>query len=178
MDMLPESNLLRDRNVIIADDDRASRKLLVDACRHFGPAQLLTPTTEADVVEMLKERSVHLIVCHWTATLSCPRLTSAIRNGQTAAFRRVAIIGTKANATRDEVLQARDAGVNEFLAPPLTIAAMAAKIRSIFDKPRGFVQGSDYMGPDRRRRGGDSAHPTRRKTDTPEEDVKRDFVVE
>ena len=50
------------------------------------------------------------------------------------------------------VLIARDAGVNEFLAKPISPKELYVKIRSIIENPRPFIRTETYFGPDRRRR--------------------------
>ena len=52
----------------------------------------------------------------------------------------------------DRVLQARDAGVTEFLAKPISINAILSRLVAIVDHPRPFVRTKSYFGPCRRRR--------------------------
>ena len=49
------------------------------------------------------------------------------------------------------VVEARDAGVNEFLAKPISAKALYQRFASIIDNPRPFIRTQDYFGPDRRR---------------------------
>ena len=53
---------------------------------------------------------------------------------------------------RRRVLEARDAGVNEFVAKPLTARALIDRLRSVIDNERGWVKSNSYTGPDRRRK--------------------------
>ena len=46
---------------------------------------------------------------------------------------------------------ARDAGVTEFLAKPITAQNLFARITEILERPRAFVRCNGYFGPDRRR---------------------------
>ena len=50
------------------------------------------------------------------------------------------------------MLQARDAGVTEFMAKPVSVKALCARINAIIDAPRPFIRANGYFGPDRRRR--------------------------
>ena len=50
------------------------------------------------------------------------------------------------------VVQARDAGVTEFLVKPLTTLAVAQRLEAVIHHPRPFVRCRTYIGPDRRRR--------------------------
>ncbi len=55
-------------------------------------------------------------------------------------------------AERSLVMEARDAGVTEFIAKPLTAQALVNRLGAVIFKPRPFVRTSSYFGPDRRRR--------------------------
>ncbi|WP_298723917.1 response regulator [uncultured Ferrovibrio sp.] len=61
-----------------------------------------------------------------------------------------AIIVT-ATITRERVREALDAGVNELLVLPLSAKSLEIRLREVIDKPRKFVRGGGYFGPDRRR---------------------------
>ena len=52
----------------------------------------------------------------------------------------------------DRVMEARDAGVTEFLAKPVSALQLFQRIRTIIEAPRQYVRTADYFGPDRRRR--------------------------
>ena len=50
------------------------------------------------------------------------------------------------------VLQARDAGVNEFVVKPISVKSLFSRIDSLINKPRKFIRTGHFFGPDRRRR--------------------------
>ena len=67
---------------------------------------------------------------------------------------------------KHRVEAARDAGVTEFLAKPITAANLFARIAEIVERPRAFVRSDSYFGPDRRRHQQDDyAGPWRRAED-------------
>ena len=49
------------------------------------------------------------------------------------------------------VLEARDSGVNEILAKPISIKSLHSRLVSIIEQPRPFVKSKNYFGPCRRR---------------------------
>ena len=53
----------------------------------------------------------------------------------------------------ERVRQARDAGVNEFLAKPVSVKAIMTRLISVIEHPRPYVRTKSYFGPCRRRRG-------------------------
>jgi DNA-binding response OmpR family regulator len=69
---------------------------------------------------------------------------------------------------RAKIEAARDAGVNEFLAKPVTPQSLISRITEIIERPRAFVKTESYAGPDRRRRQtGNFFGPGRRANDPP-----------
>jgi CheY-like chemotaxis protein len=64
----------------------------------------------------------------------------------------VPIIMVTGHTERQRVEAARDAGVTEFLAKPITAQNILLRIVEIVDRPRPFVRCVSYFGPDRRRR--------------------------
>jgi hypothetical protein len=50
------------------------------------------------------------------------------------------------------VCLARDAGITEFLAKPVSATLIYRRIAAMVENPRDFVETSSFFGPDRRRR--------------------------
>ena len=63
----------------------------------------------------------------------------------------VPIIMLTGHTEYQRVCEARDAGVNEFLAKPISAKALYMRFASIIDNPRPFIRTKTYFGPDRRR---------------------------
>lgn len=67
---------------------------------------------------------------------------------------------------RHRIEAARDAGVTEVLAKPITSGSLFQRISEIIERPRSFVKCDKYFGPDRRRRAVvDYTGPYRRRED-------------
>ena len=79
-------------------------------------------------------------------------LTKRIRADDASPNPYVPIIMVTGHTERPRVEAARDAGVTEFLAKPITVANLMARLTEIVDRPRSFVKCESYFGPDRRRR--------------------------
>ncbi|WP_426043906.1 hypothetical protein [Caulobacter sp. DWR3-1-2] len=56
------------------------------------------------------------------------------------------------HSTMRRVAEARDAGVNELLAKPVTARGVIDPINLIIEHPRPLIRCENYFGPDRRRR--------------------------
>ena len=51
-----------------------------------------------------------------------------------------------------QIVKARDAGINEFLAKPVSAKMVYLRICSVIEHPRSFIKAETFSGPDRRRR--------------------------
>jgi CheY-like chemotaxis protein len=77
--------------------------------------------------------------------------TLDVRNSPRSPNPFVPIIMVTGHTERARVLAARDAGVTEFLAKPITARNLFLRIAAIVERPRPFVRSPLYFGPDRRR---------------------------
>jgi DNA-binding response OmpR family regulator len=76
----------------------------------------------------------------------------------------VPIIMLTGHSEKKRVIAARDAGITEFLAKPISAKALYQRILNIVVNPRPFIKTKTYFGPDRRRNVGPNyAGPERRK---------------
>ena len=80
------------------------------------------------------------------------------------------IIMITGHTERRRIEAARDSGVNEILAKPITTQGLYNRIEQIIFRPRPFVRAPNYFGPCRRRqRKVDYTGPFRRKSDQDEQ---------
>lgn len=93
-------------------------------------------------------------------------LARRIRNDPGSPNHYVPIILMTGFSEKRRVIQARDAGVTEFLVKPFTARDLYKRISQIIERPRQFVRSEDFFGPDRRRKAADDYKgPMRRESD-------------
>lgn len=78
--------------------------------------------------------------------------TRMLRDDQTHPATRVPVLMITGFAEKQHVEAARDAGVTEFLAKPVTVKGVGARLSSVLANPRQFIRSRSFSGPDRRRR--------------------------
>jgi len=76
----------------------------------------------------------------------------------------VPIIMLSGHTEKARVMQARDAGITEFMAKPIAARALYARMVAVIEHPRTFVKTASYFGPDRRRQDMPFPGPDRRST--------------
>ena len=79
-------------------------------------------------------------------------LTRHIRRSEDQKVRKTAIILCTAYTGLQSVIQARDAGVTEVLAKPVSPEQIIDKLSNALFSQRNFIDTDDFTGPDRRRR--------------------------
>jgi two-component system, chemotaxis family, chemotaxis protein CheY len=70
-------------------------------------------------------------------------------NDSPGAF--IPVIMMTGHTERSKVTAARDAGINELVAKPISAKTLLERIVSVIDRPRPFVKSPSYSGPCRRR---------------------------
>lgn len=75
-----------------------------------------------------------------------------VRNPKTSPNPYVPIIMLTSHVELPLIMRARDGGVNEFLAKPVSVHALLSRLSAVINHPRPFVREKSYFGPDRRRR--------------------------
>jgi DNA-binding response OmpR family regulator len=78
-------------------------------------------------------------------------LTQMIRQPGANANPYVPIIMLTGHSDKTRVVGARDAGVTEFLAKPISAKSLYERILNVVANPRPFIKSKTYFGPDRRR---------------------------
>jgi two-component system, chemotaxis family, chemotaxis protein CheY len=75
-----------------------------------------------------------------------------IRNSEESPDVYLPIIMITAYSERGRVLEAINAGVDEFLVKPVRAVDVANRVNAVIERRRPFIQAGAYFGPDRRRR--------------------------
>src|SRR6201996_6115927 len=75
-----------------------------------------------------------------------------VRNAPDSKNPYLPIVMMTGHSEKSRVVKARDAGVTEFVAKPLTAKSVLERLRAVIYPPRPFVRSATYFGPDRRRR--------------------------
>ena len=136
---------------LIIDDSRYARSFIKTALQSFGIRRILEAGDGPAGLEMLRANAVHLIlVDHDMSPMNGIDFTRYLRSGDLVACVDVAVIMMSGEAAKEIVLEARNAGVNEFLVKPLSTDSLYRRVRNAMVNPKAFVQSPTYIGPDRR----------------------------
>ena len=142
----------RELSVLIVDDNQHMRNLLLSILRSMGIRNVRECGDVEEALEEWVRAPADLIITDWHME---PRdgidLVKLVRTAEDSPNPYVPIIMLTGHADVQHVVEARDAGVNEFLAKPIAANSLYSRMVSSIERPRPFVRTATYFGPDRRR---------------------------
>ncbi len=138
---------------LVVDDNKHMRALVKTILHALGAKSVVEAQDGADAFREMRHFPADMIICDWNMSpLDGLDFVRLVRTGNDSPNPFVPIIMLTGHTEMHRVLEARDAGVHEFLAKPISAKSLYTRIRMIIDKPRSFIRTNTYFGPDRRRR--------------------------
>lgn len=112
-----------DVNILVVDDVNTVRIQLNDLLKSFGFGQIRTAGSVPEATRVLASEPVHLILCDWhMSPMTGFEFLRSVR--QHPEHQKVAFIMVTAEATKERVLEAIQAGVDDYIVKPLTLSQM------------------------------------------------------
>ncbi len=154
-------------SVLIVEDNQPMVDLLASLLEAYGVSKIYSARDGDEGFEVFKKELPDLILSDWMMKpVDGISFTRRIRNDVSSPNKFVPIILMTGFSEKRRVMQARDAGVTEFLVKPFNARDLYRRIVQIIERPRQFVRSEDFFGPDRRRkRESNYAGPRRREED-------------
>lgn len=161
-------------NTLIIDDNAHMISIIRSMLLGFGISRTHESRDAAEAFDLVRHEAIDLIIVDYQMPLlDGLEFIQMVRRGADMRNPFVPIILLTAHTERSRILAARDAGVTEICAKPVTAKQMWEKIVAVVNNPRPFVKTAGYFGPDRRRRMEEYAGPERRSqtSEKPSEDA-------
>ncbi len=143
---------LQEMNVLIVDDDRHMRMLIRNVVLALGVQDVMEASDGSAAIEELKtSRADHVLCDMKMEPMGGLEFVKRLRSDPDNPCRFVPVIMITAYAELETVAKARDAGVSEFMAKPISADALIKRIQRVLNDTRQFVEAPNFVGPDRRR---------------------------
>ena len=137
---------------LVVDDNSHMRRLVRSLLHGFGSRQVYEAEDGAAGLEAVETYGPDILITDWAMPIfDGLELVQMIRNPDSCKNAYIPIIMLTGHAEKQRVVQARDMGVTEFLAKPISAKALYDRIYNIAMNPRPFIRTRNYFGPDRRR---------------------------
>jgi len=144
----------RTLQVLVVDANTFSRGLIADILRSLNVTNITSARNEDMANTFLIERPTDVIMLSWEEGDSIDGLSFVrqLRKNEHDRLRRLPVVLITAGLTRQMVINGRDAGVDEFLAKPISPMALSQRLEMVVETPRPFVDCNVFLGPCRRRK--------------------------
>ena len=158
--------------ILLVDDNPHMRMLLTQILRAIDVRHVHEASDGAEALQIMRGTNIDIVITDLTMQpLDGIDFVNLLRNSPDSPNQMCPVIMITGHSTQRRVTEARDAGVNEFLAKPLTARGVLDRIGMVIDHPRPFIRTDDYFGPERRRRADPRyTGPWRRRTDENRQD--------
>ncbi len=151
---------------LIVDPNAFMRSLIKNVLHVFGAEKFIEANDGADAFKAIQNLVPDIIITEWMMDpLDGLDFTRLVRTGKDSLNPFVPIIMMTAYSEKQRVVEARDTGITEFIAKPLSAKTLMARVIAVIEHPRPFIRSPRFFGPDRRRRQtSDYKGPERRKS--------------
>jgi len=136
---------------VIADDNTYMRRIIRTILHSLGVRDVYEAEDGAVALELIESQQPDILIADWVMpVIDGIELVQFIRNPHgSSPF--LPIIMLTGHTEKGKIQEARDAGVTEFLAKPISATALCERIQNVVERPRPFLQVKGYFGPCRRR---------------------------
>jgi CheY-like chemotaxis protein len=151
MKTLTNSSNLR-LHALIVDDNANMRSLLKRILMRIGVTCDEFPDGSTALAAVPGIKPDFILTDLTMAPMDGLTFARTLRASTNDQIRLIPIIMVTGHTEKHRVETARDLGVNEILAKPVTTAGLMQRIEQIIFHPRPYVRTKSFFGPDRRRR--------------------------
>jgi len=139
--------------VLLVDDNWHMRSIAITLLESFGITQIRDVESGAEGIKVAQAWPADVALVDFKMEpMNGVQFTRTIRNAPNSRNPYLPIIMMTGHSAIVRVMEARDAGVTEFIAKPLSARTLLNRLNSVIYQPRPFVRTQTYFGPDRRRR--------------------------
>ncbi len=150
--MMPGPTLDR-LTFLVVDDCDHMRQLVCSILHALGGRSMRVATDGESAMKMLTAGPVDMVVTDWRMEpVDGLMLTRWIRMHRESPDPFLPLLMITAYSEQARVVEARDAGVTEFITKPFSAKTLATRIVRMVESPRPFVRTGSFFGPDRRRK--------------------------
>ena len=122
-----------DMKVLVVDDFATMRRILKNILKQIGFTKIIEADDGSTALVVLKKDKVGLIMSDWNMpNLSGLDLLKAVRSDE--SIKDIPFLMVTAEGQKDNVIQAVQAGVTNYIVKPFTADTIKDKLKQIFDK--------------------------------------------
>jgi CheY-like chemotaxis protein len=140
-------------SVLVVEDNLPMLDIAKSLLLTFGVGHVIGAADGEMGFKRFCEYNPDIVIADWMMKpMDGITFTRMVRTHERSPNPYVPIILMTGFSERRRVLQARDAGVTEFLVKPFNARDLYKRIAQVIERPRQFVKSDHFFGPDRRRK--------------------------
>lgn len=148
-----ETRLFERISFLIVDPNVFMRSVMLNILKVLGARQITQAADGSSAMKIIRETVPDIVLTDWhMSPIDGIELTRLIRTADDSPNHYLPIVMVTSYSERHRVIEARDAGISEFVVKPLSAQSLIDHILEVIERPREFVRTGNYFGPDRRRR--------------------------
>lgn len=148
-----EEGYLANIKILVIDDLPFARSLVRQILNVFGGRDIKDAADGDKALKIMTTFEPDLIILDWDMKpMNGIEFTRNVRDSEESSNPFVPIIMLSGYSNKDRVIEARDAGVTEYVIKPFSPTSLYGRIQEVIDSPRPFIRIEGFFGPDRRRR--------------------------
>ncbi len=150
---------------LVVDENEHMRTLIKDVLRTLGVETIVTAIDGESAIKAIdKEQSPDIILTGYAMEpMNGMDFVKAIRASAAGVEPTTPVVMMTSYTERRYVQEARDAGIDEFVAKPFSTKSLYTRIASIIQHRRPMIRAPEFFGPDRRRHA-EVHHPQHRRS--------------
>jgi len=149
---MPQHYDLSRLKILLVDDCRFMRTVLSRVLQMLGIKQIEIARDGLEAFDMVGTFHPDIIILDWEMVpMNGPDFVRRLRLDEESPNPYLPVIMVTGYTERRKVEEARDAGITEFLAKPVSTQGLYSRLIAIIENPRPFIRTRDFFGPDRRR---------------------------
>lgn len=149
-----EDERITSLRILIAEPYAQLREIMRDILlRGIGVAEVIEAKNGEEAIATLRDLECDIAIMDCAMRpVGGVEATRRIRSGMESVDPYLPMILVSGHAEVAEIIAARDAGANEYLAKPLSAKILDLRLNALIKRPRPFIRSDSFFGPDRRRR--------------------------
>ena len=123
----------KDIKILVVDDFSTMRRIIKNLLRDLGFQNITEADDGKTALPILKQGGIEFLVTDWNMPgMTGIELIAEVRKDPNLAH--IPILMVTAEAKREQIIAAAQAGVNGYVVKPFTAAALKEKIEKIFER--------------------------------------------
>jgi len=149
--------------ILVMDSDHRIADLVKRVLFSLGFKHTFYAKSGQEGLDILKAEKIDMVITDWDMKpMSGIDFITHIRTSDTSPNRLLPIIMLTGKTQQHHVMEARDAGITEFVVKPFSAKTICDRILLVVEHPRNFILSPTFTGPDRRRRDDSNIEQDRR----------------